>query len=36
MQMFKVKIIKEMQDPSNTHKLTAKTCIEHINKRLKN
>ncbi|MDU5919644.1 MAG: DUF3644 domain-containing protein [Clostridiales bacterium] len=30
-----VKIIKEMQDPSNTHKLTAKTCIEHINKRLK-
>lgn len=30
-----VKIIKELQDPNNTHKLTAKSCIEHINKRLK-
>lgn len=30
-----VKIIKELQDPNNTHKLTAKTCISQINNRLK-
>ena len=29
-----VKIIKELKDPNNTHKYTAKACIEEINKRL--
>lgn len=30
-----VKIIKELKDPNNTHKYTAKKCCEEINKRLK-
>lgn len=30
-----VKIIKELKDPNDTHKYTAKKCCEEINKRLK-
>lgn len=30
----KVKIIKEIKNPNNTHKLTMKNCIEYIKKRL--
>lgn len=29
-----VKIIKELKDPNNTHKYTAKSCIEHIRKHI--
>lgn len=29
-----VKLIKELKDPNNTHKYTAKSCIEHIRDRL--
>lgn len=31
----KAKIIKELQDPNNTHKYTAKSCITHIQDRLR-
>ena len=31
----KAKIIKEIQDPNNTHKYTAKSCIAHIQTRLR-
>lgn len=31
-----VKIIKELQDPNNTHKFTMKTALKEINRRLQN
>lgn len=30
-----IKIVKELKDPNDTHKFTAKKCIDEINKRLK-
>ena len=30
-----IKIVKELKDPNDTHKYTAKKCIEEVNKRLK-
>ena len=30
-----IKIVKELKDPNDTHKFTAKNCIKEINKRLR-